>query len=313
MGRFLLSACVVGIAYLAAAICLGLVFGLAGWWPELLFSIFSFNLVMLGALLGVYKILAAVLDDKPLGSVGLAFHSRWKNEIGMGMVLGGAMIFGVAALGRLFGLAQFAWGGGAPAQILSWGIYSLLFFSVSATTEELMFRGYPFQRLVEAIGPAGAVALVSVLFGLAHLGNRSHTWISTLNTMLVGVTLAIAYLRTRALWLPIGIHVSWNFLQGYALGFPVSGTSLPESLARPQVHGAVWLSGGAYGPEGSVISTGVIILATGYVLFSKSIYITEEMRDLVFGSAPTQSGSPEVAAAPADANDGAPTGSPRAH
>lgn len=298
------------VAYLGAGISLGLFFGLLGRRPELFLSLFSVNLAMLGALLGVYKILTAVLDLKPLASVGLSFRGRWRTELGIGVACGSVMIFAVAFVERVFGLADFAWSNRPEPQLMLWGIFSFIIFSVAGTTEELTFRGYPFQRLVDAIGPVGAVLVFSALFGLAHLGNRSHTWISTANTALVGATLAVAYLRTRALWLPIGIHFSWNFFQGFVLGLPVSGILLPEALVRPDVHGALWITGGGYGPEGSVLTTGVILLATVYLFFSKSIYVSKEMRELVFGPALPQSHPAGVEAAPPSTTESGHTGLP---
>lgn len=287
-------------AYWGVGILLGIVFNSLHLRPDLFLSLFWFNLMILAALLGIYKMLCTLLDDKPLASVGVAFHSRWKTELGTGFTLGAVMILAVAALERAFGLAGFSWmppTGESQRQVLIWAVVSLILFSVAGTAEELSFRGYPFQRLAESLGPAGAVAVFAALFGAAHLGNRAHTWISTFNTMLVGVTLAVAYLRTRSLWLPIGIHVSWNVIQGYALGFPVSGILLPAALVRPQIHGADWLTGGSYGPEGSLPATGVIVMATAFLLLSKSIYVSKEMRELV-GSAP----------APNRAEAGAPAG-----
>lgn len=295
--RFFLSAVMIALAYVGVAIILGLLFGALRRHPQLFTSLFWAHLLTLPALLGVFRILTKVFEGKPLASVGLAFRGRWKMELAIGLGLGAAMIFLVAGLERLLGLATFAWSGSPPGRALGAGLFFCFLLFVAAVNEEMTFRGYPFQRLVESIGPAGAVAVSSALFGLAHLGNPSHTWISTLNTMLVGVPLAVAYLRTRALWLPIGMHFAWNFFQGYGLGFPVSGIVFPEALARPHVRELAWLTGGKYGPEGSVLASTVIVIATIYLCFSKSIYITEEMRALVFGPAPSE-GRVEVVAPP---------------
>jgi membrane protease YdiL (CAAX protease family) len=218
------------------------------------------------------------------------------------LALGTLMILAVAALERAFSAADFSWGAfveGGAQQTAAWAVFSVVIFSVAGTSEELSFRGYPFQRLADSVGPIGATAAFAVLFGLVHLGNTSHTWISTCNTMLVGVTFAVAYFRTRALWLPVGMHVSWNFVQGFVLGFPVSGILLPQSLVRPQIHGADWLTGGAYGPEGSLLAAVVFVAATVYLLLSKRIYVSREMRELVFGPIPVLSNEPEPASPPA--------------
>ena len=89
-----------------------------------------------------------------------------------------------------------------------------------ALAEELMFRGYPFQRLVEGIGPTGVIFVFSVLFGVVHLSNPGETVWGLINTVAIGVLLSVAYLRTHALWLPWGIHFAWNGTLGLILDCP---------------------------------------------------------------------------------------------
>jgi hypothetical protein len=281
--RFALSIPGVFVAFLAAQLGLEMVpQGVKSRFAS--FQIFFFNhLLLLLALLGVFKILTAFCDRTPLGSVGLAFHSRWGRELGVGTILGAVMILTVAALEGILRQAHFGVNSLSPAQVLSTGGFYGVTFGLAATNEELVFRGYPFQRLVEAITAAGGIFLTSALFGLAHLGNAHHTWVSTANTALVGVPLAIAYLRTRSLWMPVGIHFSWNFVLGFVIGLPISGYALPESLLKAQVHGAAWLTGAEYGPEGGVLATIAILGATIYLLLSKRICVSEEMRELTVG------------------------------
>jgi CAAX protease family protein len=301
--RFCLSVFMVAAAYVGVGIGLGFFFSTTERRPGLLVALFLVNLLMLGALLGIYKLLSALLDSKPLGAVGLAFRGRWQAELGWGLALGTAMMLAVAGLERACGVADFSWSGDPARRILEGGVSAFLVLAVAGTAEELTFRGYPFQRLADALGPVGAVVVFSALFGIAHLGNRSHTWISTCNTALVGATFAVAYLRTRALWLPVGMHVAWNFVQGFVLGLPISGIPLSVGLVRPDIHGARWLTGGDYGPEGSLLATVVILLATVYLLFSKRIYISKEMRELVLGPAAPVNPA-EVEAAPPSPESG---------
>jgi len=261
-----------------------------GGWGRVVWS----TVLLLPALLAVFKLLTAAFDRKPLGSVGLAFCGSWRMELGLGLGVGSLMILVVGGAESALGVAQFSLGHHSPSPFLGWGgaLFVLLF--VAATNEELMFRGYPFQRLAESIGAPAAVAVFSALFGMVHLGNPNHTVVSTLNTVLVGVPLSIGYLRTRALWMPVGIHFAWNFLQGFGLGLPISGFSVPLSLLNAQVSGNVLLTGGRYGPEASVLATIVIIAATGYLWRTKSIYISEPMRALVWGPPRTDSSAPSI-------------------
>jgi hypothetical protein len=136
-----------------------------------------------------------------------------------------------------------------------------------AMLEELLFRGYPFQRLIEAIGVPGAIVVLSVFFGAVHLGNPNAgglwSW-GFFNTLAVGIMFALAYLRTRALWFPFGIHFGWNFFLGVVYGLPVSGIKDFSVLIRANAHGPRLLTGGAYGIEGSL--TGSIVILLGILL-----------------------------------------------
>ncbi|MFB3921249.1 MAG: lysostaphin resistance A-like protein [Terriglobia bacterium] len=248
-----------------------------GGWGRIVWS----TLLTLPALLVVFKALSAVLDRKPLGAVGLAFCGRWRMELGIGLGIGSIMILAVGAAESALGLARFSMAEPSPSYALGWGGGVFVLLLVAATNEELMFRGYPFQRLADSIGAPAAVAVFSGLFGLVHITNPNHSAVSTVNTVLVGVPLAVAYLRTRALWLPVGIHFAWNFIQGVGLGLPISGFRAPISFLRAEVRGEALLTGGAYGPEASILCTIVIVAATSYLWRSRSIYISEAMRALV--------------------------------
>ena len=136
-----------------------------------------------------------------------------------------------------------------------------------ALAEELMFRGYPFQRLVEGIGPAGAIVVFSVLFGVVHLSNPGASVWGLINTVAIGVLLSVTYLRTRALWLPWGIHFAWNTVLGLCLGLPVSGLRLFNVVVHASATGPKWLTGGSYGIEAS--APGALAVVMGLVIVSK--------------------------------------------
>jgi hypothetical protein len=252
-----------------------------------------FFLFELLALLGSFKVMTRLFEHKPLGVVGLAFHPCWVKELCVGLGIGGCMMVSVGGVEALLGFARFAPNTLPASAELAYGSGLFLVLFISATNEELIFRGYPFQRLVESLGPTGAIAVSSACFGLAHLGNSHHTWISTINTMLAGVPLSIAYLRTRSLWMPVGMHFTWNYVQGFIFGLPVSGYTFSPALLKVQVHGATWLTGSDYGPEGGLLST-VVIVGAGVCLFlSARIRISERMKELVLG--PSPEGAAQVA------------------
>jgi hypothetical protein len=278
--RFFLSLVLVFLAYAVAYLLAGEVWDLiprAGAWYG---SLFLFQLL---GLLASFKAMTGVFEQKPLDVVGLAFHPCWVKELGMGLGIGGIMMVSVGGAEGLLGLARFARNPLPARTELAYGSGLFLVLLISATNEELVFRGYPFQKLVESLGAPGAVAVSSACFGLAHLGNSHHTWVSTVNTMLVGIPLSIAYLRTRSLWMPVGMHFTWNYVQGFVFGLPVSGHTFSPCLLKVQVHGSAWLTGSDYGPEGGLLSTVAIVGAGICLFFSSRIRISERMKELVFG------------------------------
>jgi membrane protease YdiL (CAAX protease family) len=143
-------------------------------------------------------------------------------------------------------------------------VLNLITLAVAALTEEVAFRGYSFRRLIEAIGPVAATIVMSLLFGLGHLLNPGATWASTLVTILAGVLLSVAWLRTHGLWLGWGLHFAWNASMGILFGLPVSGITDFASIVQTRAFGRPWLTGGDYGPEGAGFT--VIVLLIGIVV-----------------------------------------------
>ena len=200
-----------------------------------------------------------IFDCRPFADVGLGLDKGWWQLLGCGKLVGLATVAAVSV--SLLGIAD--------VQVTSvksvnsspmLAILTTTFLLVlAACFEELLFRGYPFQRLVEGIGATGAVLVSSTFFGIVHWTNPSASLLSTTNTVLAGVVLALGYLRTQSLWYPIGWHVAWNWSLGLA-GFPVSGLDLfdvPWSAAGPPA--TAWLHGWEYGPEGGAVATVVLI------------------------------------------------------
>jgi membrane protease YdiL (CAAX protease family) len=135
--------------------------------------------------------------------------------------------------------------GGFPALEL------LTVFLPAAVHEELAFRGYLFQKM-RLWNRAGAIAITSFVFALLHTGNRGISALAMANLVLAGVLLALAYERYERLWFPIGIHLTWNVLSGPILGYGVSGYVAKSTLFRTMGAGPAWITGGAFGIEGSV-------------------------------------------------------------
>jgi hypothetical protein len=104
---------------------------------------------------------------------------------------------------------------------------------------------------------------MALLFGAIHIYNADATLISVLVTMLAGVLLSVAYLRTHALWLAWGFHLAWNLSMGAIFGLPVSGLTTFSTIVQTNTAGPRWLTGGAYGPEAGLFT--FIVLIVGIV------------------------------------------------
>lgn len=131
---------------------------------------------------------------------------------------------------------------------------------VVAWWEELVFRGIIFQNMIKGMGLIWAVIISSILFGLVHAGNPDATLISTLMIAIITPQLIYAYLKTGQLWLPIGLHLGWNFFQASVFGFASSGQTSPSMITQNPI-GRDWLSGGAFGAEGSILIIPFIIVS----------------------------------------------------
>lgn len=121
-----------------------------------------------------------------------------------------------------------------------------------------------------------ASILLAGPFGLAHCFNEGGTMVGAVATGMGGLMLSIAYFRTRSLWLPVGIHITWNFFLGYMFALPVSGETVKTVPFVADISGPEWLSGGTFGPEGSILCfTSLVVLAV-YLLRSQQCDATED-------------------------------------
>jgi membrane protease YdiL (CAAX protease family) len=141
---------------------------------------------------------------------------------------------------------------------------------VAGFLEEILFRGILFRIIEEGLGTWLALLISALIFGFLHLGNPNATLAGAVAIIIeAGILLAAAYMLTRRLWLAIGIHFAWNFTQGGIFGVAVSGNPTP-GLLQGNLTGPVWLSGGAFGAEASVVAV-VLCLAAGLYLIARAM------------------------------------------
>lgn len=130
--------------------------------------------------------------------------------------------------------------------------------------EELLFRGYPFQKLVRA-NRTFALVIIALIFAALHARNASVTPLGLTNIFLGGLLLGLAYLRYERLWFPIGLHLAWNLMTGPILGHEVSGYEGGSTVFVERGSGPEWLTGGDFGIEGSALMTVVEIVAIAWL------------------------------------------------
>lgn len=136
----------------------------------------------------------------------------------------------------------------------------LIVYIPAALHEELLFRGYPFQKLLQW-NRVFAYLFVAFVFAALHAGNTGVTLLALGNVFLGGILLGFAYDRYRRLWFPIGLHLSWNLMSGPILGDQVSGYSGKATVLVETGSGPWWFTGGNFGIEGSVWMTAVELAA----------------------------------------------------
>jgi uncharacterized protein len=188
-------------------------------------------------------------------------------EMGLGLLIGAVLLTGIVGAMALCGWYQVTglrWqepGGEA----LTFAVLGLVSYFLVAVLEEVLFRGMLFRTVEEGLGTWAALALSALIFGLAHLLNENATlWSALAIALESGVLFGAAYIFTRALWMPIGLHWAWNYFEGYVYGTPVSG-GLQPGLLLPSISGPELWTGGAFGPEAGLIA---LILSGGLGLLA---------------------------------------------
>lgn len=183
-------------------------------------------------------------------------------------------------VGFVFGFALFAttmamlWaagvyhptGGGAVNGLLG-GLIAAL---VAGVLEEIVFRGLLLRLSSKILGTWGALAFTAALFGAGHAFNHGATVSSSLAIAVeAGILLGAAFVATQRLWVPIGLHIGWNFTEGSVFSMSVSGNNVKAGLIQGSLSGPRILTGGQFGPEASIIA--VIVCVAGALYFIRRI------------------------------------------
>lgn len=252
-----------------------LVFAVFAWAGMQLFALLAVaipNLLLVSALAVFLGSLAAtalamrIFYQAPALAVGLHWNPIAGRNLAIGVLVGAFAGAVVTLLPVALGTLRWE----ATGEAFSWGSLGvfLVLILFSAIGEEVLFRGFPLQRLHETAGPVPAVLVTSLVFGWVHADNLSFTWLAFANTVLWGAVFACAWLKSRDLWLPIGLHTGWNWVLPL-LGVELSGFTLEVTGHRLVGEGTYW-DGGAYGPEAGVLTT-LIVPAVMFFLWRSPI------------------------------------------
>ncbi len=222
------------------------------------------------------QLVAAVLTNWLSLRIFTRFHFtdiglKWNRASQVNLALGASGGAVAAALALAPPLAVHAAWLAPASPIVTWDIFlfTAILLVAGSAGEEILFRGFGFQTLLQSWGPFTTIFTVGALFGVMHSANPSSSWLGILNTSGFGVLFGYAFLRSGDLWLPIGLHFGWNFT------LPLFGANVSGLTIKLIGHEMVWKagtlwSGGEYGPEGSLL-TSIVLVALALYLWKAPI------------------------------------------
>ena len=212
-----------------------------------------------------------IFDRRTIISLGLRFDKTAVEDLLAGFLIPALMIALILIIERVLGWTEIlgvTWQQNPLQTVLPSILTGLAAFIIVGWQEELLTRGYQLQNLEDGLNLPLALILSSFVFGALHLANPNseQKLMVTLGIFLAGLFFGYAYIRTRQLWLPIGLHIGWNFFEGPIFGFPVSGLEA-NGLFIHNPNGPELITGGAFGPEAGLIIIPALLLGVGLVYY----------------------------------------------
>lgn len=250
-----------GVFGILARVLLTMVLGDTFKETDLVYYIVMESCMLLAVL--IPAIIFLYFERRPFSDLGLVFKGHVK-DLGYGALMAFVLFLVGFVLSLALGVVDvtsfhFDW---MPL------IGSFLFFILVALAEEIMMRGYILGHLLHTkLNKFLSLFISSLLFAAMHLLNPNVAFLPMLNLVLAGMLLGASYLYTRNLCFPIGLHLFWNWIQGPVLGYQVSGNTFGTSLFKLQLSDDTLLNGGAFGFEGSLICTVLMIVFTILIIW----------------------------------------------
>jgi CAAX protease family protein len=213
-------------------------------------------------------------EKRPFGEYGLPVSDAFRANFWVGLLLG--LAEASVLIGAILVLGAYSFGrlelqGSA---VLRWGALHLLLFLFVGLYEEFLFRGYVQFTLSKVMGFWPAAILLSVGFGLIHLGNRGEDWVGAMSVAAVGLLFAFTLKRSGNLWYAVGLHAGFDWAESFLYSVPDSGEMLRGHLSNALRRGPDWLTGGSVGPEGSVfcfVTIGLQFLVAMWLFPAKEV------------------------------------------
>ncbi|MGB2896313.1 MAG: type II CAAX endopeptidase family protein [Anaerolineales bacterium] len=216
------------------------------------------------------------LDYRSFSSLGLQLDRSAVSDLIVGFLIPSLMMTLIFLIEYAAGWTQFqswSWQTVGIGPSVTGLLGGLLAFVLVGISEEIFSRGYHLQNLIEGLNLHWALFLSSIVFALLHFLNPSSSLMSTLGLLAAGYFLAYGWVRTRKLWLSIGLHIGWNFFEGNVFGFQVSGLDTFRLLLHTP-SGPEFITGGSFGPEAGLIAIPAMLLGAWLV----NLYTRERVK-----------------------------------
>lgn len=195
----------------------------------------------------------------PMKEQGLPLRTGWFHEAGVGVAVGWAV--------AVVCVLPMTWNGGIAILLFThlsawnWLLADAAYFALATLAEEIAFRGYGFQRLMHAVGPVAATIGFAGVYALIQSFLPGASFISFVVSLILGVVLTMAYLRTRALWVSWGLNFGWKASRALLFGLAVNGVSTHSPVVQGNPMGPYWVTGGGFGLDGTWIALVVLLAA----------------------------------------------------
>lgn len=207
------------------------------------------------------------IEKRPFSSLGF-FKEGWLKELGRGFLIGTVQFSLIVVLLLVTGTGSLKFGQ-VNLQSLIFVLAIIPFWILQGGTEELVTRGWLFPAVSAKSNIFIGILISSALFGALHLFNPGVTVLSIVNIILDGIFACFLMLKYDNMWVLAGMHGAWNFVQGNIYGIQVSGQGASTSILNYSSQSSVdLLSGGAFGAEGSIFASIVLIGCIAYLYWS---------------------------------------------